>query len=363
MPHSYPLGAYRAVTRGLTLALCFVLLACADSAPSGGSTGDDSVDDDRRRTPNDLGSTGQDTTGDGDLGDAGSGDGGDPRDAGGDVTGADRADGASEDGRASDDPGEGADDAGDQGADGLTDLDSAGECSEKLRQIYVMDKGKSLFRFDTDGPAFVEIGEVDCDEFLDTTPGSMAVSRAGVAYVNYSNSELFEININDATCEPTGWTAGTGGFDRFGMGYVSHPISGQDVLYIANSDTLAVLDTSEWTIDEVGSLPSQSELTGNADGELWGFFPLESPPELVRLDTSDASALETYELPALPADLDTFAFSYWGGDFYVFYRIHGMGSSTEVFRYNVGTGLSAFMDDTGRNVIGAGVSTCAPTED
>jgi hypothetical protein len=65
-------------------------------------------------------------------------------------------------------------------------------------------------------------------------------------------------------------------------------------------------------------------------------------------------------LPNLPAGLDTFAFAFWGGEFYLFYRVSGMGNSTNVYRYNLQSGIVEVLKDTGKNIIGAGVSTCAP---
>ncbi len=248
-------------------------------------------------------------------------------------------------------------DAADAAADGGTPF----VCHEKLKVLYVIDKAKTLFRFDPRTAIFDAVGEVDCGEFLDTTPGSMAVSRGGVAYVNYSSAELFGLNIDDATCSATGWTPFASGFGRFGMGFVTDDLAGGDILYVANEDTLARIDLATWNVAVVGPLPSQCELSGNANGELWGFFPLENPPQIRQLDRSTAAALVTYDLPPLPADLDTFAFAYWGGDFYLFYRENGMGNSTAVYRYRPGGTLELVLSDTGHNIVGAGVSTCVPT--
>ena len=234
-------------------------------------------------------------------------------------------------------------------------------CSEKLRMIQVIDKDKTLYSFHPTVETFTEIGEVDCDESLDTTPASMGISRDGVAFINYSNSELYQVSIEDASCVSTDWISNTDGFDRFGMGFVRDQ-TGEDILYIASEDTLASLNTTTWTVTEIGPLPSQCELTGNSLGELWGFFPLENPPKLRQLDRTNASVLTTYDLPALPDDLDTFAFAFWGGDFYIFYRVYGMGSSTDVYRYNPGGGFELFMADIGKNIVGAGISTCAPID-
>jgi hypothetical protein len=254
-------------------------------------------------------------------------------------------------------------DSGGPGVDTLPKQDTGGGlvCHEKLTSMYVMDKAKILYRFDPGKAEFTLIGAVDCGEFLDTTPGSMAVSREGAIYANYSSNELFELSIDDGACAPTSWASGTGGFDRFGMGFVTDGLQGEDVLYIAKDDALAALDTDTWAVETVGPLPSQCELTGNSLGELWGFFPLENPPVILQLDRTSAAPLTTHTLPPLPPDLDTFAFAGWGGDFYLFYRSYGMGSSSDVYRFDPETGLELILADSGMNIVGAGVSTCVPT--
>jgi hypothetical protein len=235
-------------------------------------------------------------------------------------------------------------------------------CSAKLRFIYVMGKDKTLYQFDPDTAAFTSIGEVDCGEFSDTTPSSMAMSRLGVARINYSDSSLQTVDIDDAACTESDWAPNTSGFGRFGMGYVADTVGGDETLYIANRTQLGELDTDTWSVRVIGNLPSQSELSGTGNGELWGFFPLENPPQLRQLDREDASVITSYSLPPLPPNLDTFAFTAWGGEFYIFYRLSGLGETTTVYRFNRATeDLELVVEDTGINVVGAGVSICAPT--
>ena len=59
--------------------------------------------------------------------------------------------------------------------------------------------------------------------------------------------------------------------------------------------------------------------------------------------------------------IDAFAFATWGGDFWVFIRTHGMGHSTDVYRVTSTGHTTRVAVDTGMDVVGAGVSTCAPT--
>lgn len=235
-------------------------------------------------------------------------------------------------------------------------------CSEKLRFVYVMSKDKGLYQFDPDTGVFTLVGRVDCGEFSDTTPSSMAMSTLGVALINYSNSSLQTVDIDDAACVESGWTAGTGGFGRFGMGYVADRVGGTETLYISDATRLASVNTTTWVVTNIGRLPSQSELSGTGNGELWGFFPLESPPQLLQLDRTNGNILNSFDLPPLPPSLDTFAFTAWGGEFYIFYRLSGLGETTRVYRFSrVTQELELIVEDSGINVVGAGVSICAPT--
>jgi hypothetical protein len=137
-----------------------------------------------------------------------------------------------------------------------------------------------------------------------------------------------------------------------------------DALYIANSDQLAELDTGTWGLSDLGGMPSQSELTGNADGELWAFLPLENPAALVEIDKVSGGTMQQMSLPSFvdAADLDAFAFANWGGDFYLFVRTFGMGNTTDVYKVSATGDLTPMSMDTGMDIVGAGVSTCAPTE-
>ena len=154
-------------------------------------------------------------------------------------------------------------------------------------------------------------------------------------------------------------------FGAFGMGYATESDkTWRDELFIANKNELAKVDPISWNVETIGDLPSQSELTGNADGELWAFLPLENPAALAKLDKTtglEMDRVSIYEFPN-PANIDTFAFATWGGDFWLFVRSYGMGESTDVFRVTEAGDITKVRNNVGLNIVGAGVSTCAPTE-
>ena len=59
-----------------------------------------------------------------------------------------------------------------------------------------------------------------------------------------------------------------------------------------------------------------------------------------------------------PPNGSNFAFAFWGGDFWLFV---GPGTSTDVFQYAPSTGMTTKVETESFEVVGAGVSTCAPT--
>ncbi len=50
----------------------------------------------------------------------------------------------------------------------------------------------------------------------------------------------------------------------------------------------------------------------------------------------------------------------WAFSFHVL--VDGLGSTTDIYKADE-TGITGFMMDTGRAIVGAGVSTCAPVVD
>lgn len=244
------------------------------------------------------------------------------------------------------------------------DPPAADDCDHTSDQVYAVSRDDAgLYLFHPDTLAFTRLGELDCTPWA--SPASMSVARDGHAFVRMSDDSVFRVDLQTLACTETAYDPRATGFGSFGMGHATNSAdTWRDQLYVANDRQLARLDTSTWALEVLGRMDSQAELSGNAAGELWALLPLEEPAELVQLDHSTASPLRTLTLPAFPdpGGIDTFAFATWGGDFWLFVREYGMGRSTDVYQVTPEGKMSRVLEDVGFDVVGAGVSTWAPTE-
>ncbi len=237
------------------------------------------------------------------------------------------------------------------------------DCEDTSDVIYVIDRAEeALYLFDPAMMTFTLLGGLNCP-WGSSTPASMAVSREGIAFVRASDNKLYEVDLVDLSCEKTDY--GNGSFGDFGMGFSTDVAGGWiDTLFLANEDRVVSLDLASFQTSTINDLPSQSELTGDANGELWAFLPLSTPAQLVQVDKDGGAPITTLPLPGFPdaGDIDTFAFATWGGDFWLFVREYGMGRTTDVYRVTPDGDMTLVWEDSGRDVVGAGVSTCAPAE-
>jgi hypothetical protein len=236
------------------------------------------------------------------------------------------------------------------------------DCDHTSDLVYVIGRDdQTLYLFDPPTLTMTPIGRLRCG--TSASPGSMAVARDGFAYVRYSDETVKQVDLTTMACRDTAYTNQRTSFGAFGMGFSSDVAGGwRETLYVADFFDVATLDTQSWRLDRFGSVASQAELTGTADGELWGFFPLETPAELAQIDKTSGRRLRTMRLPTFPepAQIDAFAFAGWGGSFWLFVREYGVGRSTDIYRVDPGPSLVRVARDIGFDVVGAGVSTCAP---
>lgn len=238
----------------------------------------------------------------------------------------------------------------------------ADDCEDTSDLIYVISREDgTVYLFDPPTLSFTALGQPACN--TRQTPGSMAISRNGHAFVRYADDSVYDIDLATLACTPTNYSDRRTGFGSFGMGYATDSSNTwRDQLYVANADRLAMMDSSTWSVTPIGTIPSQAELTGNAQGELWAILPLERPAKLVELDKTNGRSLQSLSLAGFPnaQNIDTFAFATWNGDFYLFIRESGMGNHSDVYKVTSTGTLTKEVTNIGFDIVGAGVSTCAP---
>ncbi len=246
--------------------------------------------------------------------------------------------------------------------------------------IYVFTTSGELYAFEPPTQRFRRIGLISCPGAPRgfSRPNSMAVDRAGTAWINYVDGPIFAVSTRDASCRPTTYAPGQHGFLHLGMAFVSTgPTLSGETLFISSGGGstdefggtpiggggggLARVENGERVVPVAefsGRLGGKlAELTGTGDGRLFGFFATR-PATLAEIDPKTAAILSERRLPGIPA-ATAWAHAFWGGRFYLFWSRAGEGS--HVSRVD----LEGRLEDLGRSprltIVGAGVSTCAPT--
>jgi hypothetical protein len=209
----------------------------------------------------------------------------------------------------------------------------------------------------------------------------MAIDRNAIAYIGDNNGGLFTVDTAHVTssCKKTSFKSPNG---KYGMGFSTDVAGGTtDTLYIdynesmpgaGDSAGLAKVDLAAMTATAIGMFSgAQSghdcELTGTGDAKLYGFF-FQQTSTVNAINKSSAAILSNANVPVninpnpLGGGSYAWAFSFWGGDFYLYTYDSSVNQSSQVTRYRPSDGSSTtVLSDIGFNIVGAGVSTCAPT--
>jgi hypothetical protein len=276
---------------------------------------------------------------------------------------------------------------------GGTVLDAGNGCSAAAQLVYVLSAENDLYSFSPPDKVFTKIGTLGCQTTM--TPNSMAVSRDAVAWVNYTSSDnstggIFNVSTTDASCTTTNVTLSSG-WTRLGMGFSSDATGGtSETLFVAatgdgagglppipgfdaglfgglgGSQGLGSINLTTQTLTPIGaftgSLAGQSaELTGTGDGRLYGFFTSD-PIQVAQIDKTSGATSNSVTMTGVETP-NYWAFSFWGGDFYLYTCPSDKSRTTNVTHYSPTTGTidTTYMTNIGFRIVGAGVSTCAPT--
>ena len=76
--------------------------------------------------------------------------------------------------------------------------------------------------------------------------------------------------------------------------------------------------------------------------------------------------LQQWKVPPLPGQVTAWAFSHWGGKFYIFVTSSpdGFTEKSQVLMLDPATGVAGtYLPSMPYRIVGAGVSTCAPVID
>ncbi len=247
-------------------------------------------------------------------------------------------------------------------------------CSDAARLVYVLSQENDLYSFTPNTVTFTKVGRLECPTNGLATPNSMAVDRQGTAWVNYSDGTLFKVSTANASCEATNFQPNQAGFVKFGMAFSSNAEGSSDeTLYISGLDVmggsgygLGRIDLTSMKVTLIGDYSGilageGAELTGTGDGRLFGFFTTQPNATLAEIDKSKGATSGDKSLQGVNTG-NAWAFSFWGGDFW-FYTSDGVSPSRVTQLRTSGDGqISVVKPDVGGfRIVGAGVSTCAPT--
>jgi hypothetical protein len=203
----------------------------------------------------------------------------------------------------------------------------------------------------------------------------MAVDRKGTAWVNYDDGSLYKVSTADASCAATTFERNQAGFSTFGMAFASNGAgSTEETLYISSVPSdgsegpygLGKIDLETLKVTMIGNYSGllageTAELTGTGDGRLYGFFTTSPNATFAEIDKETAKTSRDRLLAGVNTGL-AWAFSFWGGDFW-FYTSDGVhGSRVTQLKASGNGALEVVKTDVGGfRIVGAGVSTCAPT--
>jgi hypothetical protein len=247
-------------------------------------------------------------------------------------------------------------------------------CSEPMQSIYAVTNYGFMVEFNPVTKDFRTLGRLWCPGADSSFAISMAVGQDGVARVLFGDSSVQNVDLRTGTCLPSG-VVGAHPFSTFGMAYAADPSSptGESlfVRHVKPFDDglgheerkLGRVDFDAKTIHPIGDGEgADSDLSGTGDGRLYGF--IKSPTvggaaSIAEYDTHTGEALNLSTLEGVTIG-EAWAVAMWGGALWLF--ANEPGTTTRVYRHEPATGLTTLeVADAGMHIVGAGVSTCAPT--
>ena len=241
--------------------------------------------------------------------------------------------------------------------------------------IFVLSITAELWKFFPMDNSLIPLGAIGCD--LPPVTYSMAVDRTGFAWVQYQSGELRKVAVVDpAMCTNPGYQLGQTDTTNFGMAFVSNSqfdacdrIHGNTAPGVPEGNQIAdffSIDPVTLKVQPIGPTDyGTAEVTGTGDGRAF-LFAGANPAKLVEIDKSNGAKLGVTPLPGVELG-SAWAFAFFGGDFYFFTNSQG-GPGSEVTHLDYDDSdmngvkdLKTVVANAPISIVGAGVSTCAPT--
>ncbi len=245
--------------------------------------------------------------------------------------------------------------------------------------IFVLSGDAELWKFFPETNTFDMLGPLNCGM---TDTFSMAVDRLGFAWVQFFGGDLRKVDVTDVTkCSDPGFVPGQNGVMNFGMAFVSNSESDACDRIYGNSYSglgpfsegpnigdFITVDPDTLKLSKLGKTNFDgAEVTGTGDGRAF-LFGGTNPSKLVEVDKMNGAPVQVLPLAGLEINNGAFAFAFFGGDFYFFTDSNNDFTSSEVTHLdyddsdmNGKQDLTKLVNAAPLLIVGAGVSTCAPT--
>lgn len=253
-------------------------------------------------------------------------------------------------------------------------------CAEPTQFVYVVTTHSNLYRFWPPTLSFELVGHLDCPTTW--TPMSMAIDRNATAWVLYQDQVVYRVDLANGKCVESGYNAAHElgiPFGYFGMAFTADTASPEGetlfvreaAFYDAGSDPgvrrLGRFDTGSATVAPIGEgSGANADLAGTGDGRLFGFEKVpgsdgaDATGTLAEYDTATGARIAVTDLAGVTIGA-AWAVAAWGGDVYLFSS--GNDGKTRVVRYDPeAETVEVVVPKVGFEVIGAGVSACAPID-
>jgi hypothetical protein len=248
-------------------------------------------------------------------------------------------------------------------------------CTEAATLVYVLTTAGDIYSFAPDMKTFTYLATPNCaDPSLGAN--SMAIDRNVVAWINYvagddSEGWIYRYDLVKKKCVgnpiqmPLGW-------ERLGMGFSTDTAGGSsETLFVTATNGVFGLGKVDMSNDSIIQMPGQfngdtnldgqnAELTGTGDARLYGFFTT-NPVRVAQIDKGTAKILSDAKIAGVPTP-GAWAFSFWGGSFYLYTSDGTQSSTVTKFDPTNGSVDTSYVPSSELNftIDGAGVSTCAP---